>query len=75
MDQPKTRQEKGKGKGAKTKQEFNQRTIRQKEALLNKGLERVAVAVAAPAKRKWTAANNTQTFSSVCVRNGYIYHT
>jgi len=50
MDQPKTRQEKGKGKGAKTKQEFNQRTIRQKEALLNKGLERVASASAV--KRK-----------------------
>ena len=53
MDQPKTRQEKGKGKGAKTKQEFNQRTVRQKEALLNKGFAAsAAAATAAPAKRK-----------------------
>jgi hypothetical protein len=37
MDQPKTRAEKGKGKGAKTKQEFNQRTVRLKEAALALG--------------------------------------
>ena len=34
MDQPKTRQEKGKGKGAKTTYVFNQRTVRLKEAAL-----------------------------------------
>jgi hypothetical protein len=33
MDQPKTRQEKGKGKGAKTKDVFNQRTVRLKTAI------------------------------------------
>jgi hypothetical protein len=37
MDQPKTRAEKGKGKGAKTKQEFNQRTVRLKETALALG--------------------------------------
>jgi len=35
--EPKTRQEKGKGKGAKAKETFNQKTIRQKEALLAMG--------------------------------------
>jgi len=34
MDQPKTREEKGKGKGAKTKAIFNQKTIRLKEAIM-----------------------------------------
>ena len=45
MDQPKTRQEKGKGKGAKTKEVFNQRTVRLKEAVM------AAAAVAAAAKK------------------------
>ena len=43
MDQPKTRSEKGKGKGAKTKQEFNQRTVRLKEAALALGCKKAAV--------------------------------
>lgn len=42
MDQPKTRAEKGKGKGAKTKQEFNQRTVRLKEAALSLGCKKHA---------------------------------
>ena len=33
-DTPKTRQEKGKGKGAKTKGVFNQKTVRLKEAAM-----------------------------------------
>jgi hypothetical protein len=40
MDQPKTRQEKG--KGAKTKQEFNQRTVRLKLAAQELGQKRAA---------------------------------
>jgi hypothetical protein len=44
MDQPKTRQEKGKGKGAKTKEVFNQRTIRLKEAAAAAGAARAAAA-------------------------------
>ena len=42
MDQPKTRQEMGKGKGAKTKDVFNQRTVRLKEAALVAGVIRAA---------------------------------
>jgi hypothetical protein len=45
MDQPKTRQEKGKGKGSKTKEVFNQRTVRLKEAVMAAG------AAAAAAKK------------------------
>jgi hypothetical protein len=41
--EPKTRQEKGKGKGAKAKETFNQKTIRQKEALLALGWHRANV--------------------------------
>jgi len=44
MDEPKTRQEKGKGKGAKTKDVFNQRTVRLKEATVAAGLSRAAAA-------------------------------
>uniref|UniRef100_A0A6C0DS72 Uncharacterized protein n=1 Tax=viral metagenome TaxID=1070528 RepID=A0A6C0DS72_9ZZZZ len=42
MDQPKTRQEKGKGKGAKTKDVFNQRTVRLKEAAQAAGMARAS---------------------------------
>ena len=45
--EPKTRQEKGKGKGAKGKETFNQKTIRQKEALLALGGQRANVVKAA----------------------------
>lgn len=52
-NQPKTRAEKGKGKGAKTKEVFNQKTIRLKEAAMAKGVERTVVVAAIAA----TAAN------------------
>ena len=42
--EPKTRQEKGKGKGGKVKEAFNQKTIRQKEALLALGGQRAQAA-------------------------------
>jgi hypothetical protein len=45
-NQPKTRAEKGKGKGAKTKEVFNQKTIRLKEATMAKGVERAVAAAA-----------------------------
>jgi len=44
--EPKTRQEKGKGKAAKGKMAFNQKTVRQKEALLVLGGQRANVAKA-----------------------------
>lgn len=39
-NQPKTRAEKGKGKGAKTKDAFNQKTVRQKTANMERASER-----------------------------------
>jgi hypothetical protein len=39
-NQPKTRQEKGKGKGAKSKDAFNKKTIRIKEANLALAVKR-----------------------------------
>jgi len=39
-NQPKTRAEKGKGKGAKTKDAFNQKTVRQKTANMELAVER-----------------------------------
>ena len=50
--EPKTRQEKGKGKGAKAKETFNQKTIRQKEGLLALGGMRTVVANAGKVKSK-----------------------
>jgi hypothetical protein len=50
--EPKTRQEKGKGKGAKGKEAFNQKTVRQKTALLALGGMRTAVANAGKGKGK-----------------------
>jgi hypothetical protein len=41
--EPKTRQENGKGKGAKSKDVFNQKTVRQKMALLALGEMRTTV--------------------------------
>ena len=51
-NQPKTRAEKGKGKGAKTKQEFNQRTVRLKEAALALGAKKAVKAPNAPTAQK-----------------------
>lgn len=42
-NQPKTRAEKGKGKGAKTKDAFNQKTIRQKTANIERAAERALI--------------------------------
>jgi len=52
FNQPKTRAEKGKGKGAKTREVFNQKTIRLKEAAMAKGVERAVAAAATTGGKK-----------------------
>jgi hypothetical protein len=52
MDQPKTRQEKGKGKDAKYREVFSQKHVRMQTARLAAGLARAAVEVGGQKKGK-----------------------